>query len=217
MRILLADDAALLRGALHALLERLGHHVVATAVDATELVSTYRALPTAPDLIITDVRMPPTRTDDGLRAALTIRATHPTQPILALSQYVADRYARDLLSLPEGAVGYLLKERINRVADFSQAIRTVANGSTVIDSEVTRHLLRRQQPRLIDSLTEREREVLTLMADGASNADIANSLFISDAAVRKHVGNIFTGLGLLPTDENRRVRAILTFLQTHET
>ncbi|MGO1306132.1 MAG: response regulator [Microbacterium gubbeenense] len=217
MRILLADDAALLREALGALLERLGHHVVAIAVDATELVSVYDSLPSVPDLIITDVRMPPTRTDDGLRAALTIRAAHPTQPVLALSQYVAGRYARDLLSLPEGAVGYLLKERVNRITDFAQAINIVAEGGTVIDPEVTRHLLQREQPQLLDSLTEREREVLTLMATGASNSDITKLLFISDAAVRKHIGNIFTGLGLLPTDENRRVRAILTFLQTHET
>ncbi|SJN15668.1 two-component system response regulator [Microbacterium esteraromaticum] len=214
MRILLADDAALLREALQALLERLGHHVIATAADATELVTVYEALPIKPDLVITDVRMPPTRTDDGLRAALTIRAAHPTQPILALSQYVADRYARDLLALPEGAVGYLLKERVNRVTDFEHAINTIAKGGTVIDSEVTRHLLQRDQPHLIDYLTEREREVLTLMAEGASNSDIAARLFISDAAVRKHIGNIFTGLGLHPADENRRVRAILTFLQT---
>src|SRR5699024_3713673 len=160
--------------------------------------------------------LPPPRTHDGLRPALLLRAMHPPQPVLALSQYVAGRYARDLLSLPEGAVGYLLKERVNRVSDFSQAIRTIADGGTVIDSEVTRHLFQRQQPRLIDSLTEREREVLTLMAEGASNTDIASRLFISAAAVRKHVGNIFTGLGLLPTEENRRVRAILTFLQTHD-
>ncbi|TDP95370.1 LuxR family two component transcriptional regulator [Leucobacter luti] len=215
MRILLADDATLLREALQALLERLGHHVVATAADASELVTTYDALPVKPDLVITDVRMPPTRTDDGLRAALTIRVAHPTQPILALSQYVADRYARDLLALPEGAVGYLLKERVSRVTDFEHAIKTIAEGGTVIDSEVTRHLLQRDQPQLVDSLTEREREVLTLMAEGASNSDIATRLFISDAAVRKHIGNIFTGLGLHPADENRRVRAILTFLHTH--
>lgn len=213
MRILLADDAALLREALEALLERLGHQVIATAADATELVTVYNSLHTPPGLVITDVRMPPTRTDDGLRAALTIRTTHPTQPILALSQYVADSYARELLSLPEGAVGYLLKERINRVADFARAIRTVADGGTVIDAEVTRHLLQRERPGPLQSLTEREREVLTLMAEGSSNTDIASRLFVSDAAVRKHIGNIFTGLGLQPSDENRRVRAILTYLQ----
>lgn len=213
MRILLADDAALLREALHALLERLGHEVVATPADATELTTVYYALKEAPDLVVTDVRMPPTRTDDGLRAALQIRSTHPTQPVLALSQYVTDRYARDLLTLPEGAVGYLLKERVNRVADFDQVLHTVALGGTVIDPEVTRHLLRKESPSPLDSLTEREREVLTLMAEGVSNTEIGTRLFIGDAAVRKHVGKIFAGLGLQPTDENRRVRAILVFLQ----
>lgn len=214
MRILLADDAALLREALQALLERLGHEIVATAADATELVARYRALDAAPDLVVTDVRMPPTRTDDGLRAALEIRALAPGQPILALSQYVADRYARDLLTLPDGAVGYLLKERVNRVADFSQAIETVAAGGTVIDPEVTQHLLRQGRPGPLDELTGREREVLELMAEGASNGEIGAKLFIGDAAVRKHIGNIFARLGLPPSEENRRVRAILAYLQT---
>lgn len=213
MRILLADDAALLREALQALLERLGHEVVATAGDATELVVVYRALETAPDLVVTDVRMPPTRTDDGLRAALEIRELAPEQPVLALSQYVADRYARDLLTLPSGGVGYLLKERVNRVTDFDQALATVAAGGTIIDPEVTRHLLRQDQPGPLADLTPREREVLELMAKGESNAGIAAQLYVSDAAVRKHIGNIFTRLGLQPSDENRRVRAILTYLQ----
>ncbi|KAM9865606.1 Transcriptional regulatory protein DegU [Leucobacter aridicollis] len=213
MRILLADDAALLREALQALLERLGHEVVATAGDATELVAVYRALETAPDLVVTDVRMPPTRTDDGLRAALEIRELAPEQPVLALSQYVADRYARDLLTLPSGGVGYLLKERVNRVTDFDQALATVAAGGTIIDPEVTRHLLRQDQPGPLADLTPREREVLELMAKGESNAGIAAQLYVSDAAVRKHIGNIFTRLGLQPSDENRRVRAILTYLQ----
>lgn len=213
MRILLADDAALLREALQALLERLGHEVVATAADATELVAVYRHLPERPDLVVTDVRMPPTRTDDGLRAALEIRELSPEQPVLALSQYVADRYARDLLMLPEGGVGYLLKERVNRVADFDQALAAVAAGGTIIDPEVTRHLLRQGQPGPLAELTAREREVLELMAEGASNAEIAAQLYVSDAAVRKHIGSIFTRLGLQPSDENRRVRAILTYLQ----
>lgn len=212
MRILLADDAALLREALRALLERLGHEVIATAEDANELLVVYDALPSKPDLVITDVRMPPTRTDDGLRAALTIRKQRPAQPILALSQYVADRYARELIALPEGAVGYLLKERVNRIGDFEHTLHSVAAGGTVIDSEVTRHLLRRDDSQLLGRLTEREHEVLTLMAEGASNREIAAHLFISDAAVRKHIGNIFAGFGLLPEDENRRVRAILAFL-----
>lgn len=213
MQILLADDSTLLREALVALLERLGHEIVATASDASELLRAYADLETPPELVITDVRMPPDGTDDGLRAALQIRATHPTQPVLVLSQYVAGRYARDLLMLPEGAVGYVLKERVNRIADFDRAVRAVADGGTVIDPEVTRHLLRTGSAGPLDALTPREREVLTLMAEGASNGEIAASLFLSDAAVRKHVGNIFAGLGLSPADENRRVRAILLFLQ----
>ncbi|MGB4135189.1 MAG: response regulator transcription factor [Microbacterium sp.] len=211
MRILLADDATLLREALHALLTRLGHEVVAAADTAPALLAAFAAQQPAPDLVVTDVRMPPDGTDDGLRAALTIRAEHPTQPILALSQYVADRYARELLTLPEGGVGYLLKERVNRIADFDRALRTVVAGGTVIDPELTRHLLRRDDGPLT-ALSPREREVLGLMAEGASNADIARTLFLSDAAVRKHVGNIFARLGLQPADENRRVRAVLLYL-----
>lgn len=213
MRILLADDATLLREALVALLERLGHEVVATASSAPELTAAHSALARLPDLVVTDVRMPPGGADDGLRAALAIRASHPRQPVLVLSQYLADRYARDLLTLPEGGVGYLLKERVNRVSDFDSALRTVAAGGTVIDPEVTRHLLRAREPGPLVRLTAREREVLGLMADGASNREIADRLFLSVAAVRKHVGNIFAGLGLQPTDENRRVRAILVYLQ----
>jgi DNA-binding NarL/FixJ family response regulator len=214
MRILLADDATLLREALHALLERLGHEIVGATASAPELLAAYSAARPLPDLVITDVRMPPDRTDDGLRAAIEIRAAQPRQPILALSQYVADRYARDLLTLPEGGVGYLLKERVNRIADFDRALHTIAGGGTVIDPEVTRHLLRADGAGPLTALTPRERQVLALMADGASNGDIARSLVLSDAAVRKHVGNIFAGLGLAPTDENRRVRAILAYLDT---
>ncbi|WP_309103383.1 response regulator transcription factor [Microbacterium sp.] len=214
MRILLADDATLLREALTALLDRLGHDVVAAASSATELITAHRALAPPPDLVVTDVRMPPGGADDGLRAALDIRARQPRQPVLVLSQYLADRYARELLTLPEGGVGYLLKERVNRVSDFDTALRAVAAGGTVIDPEVTRHLLRAREPGPLAGLTAREREVLGLMADGASNSEIAGRLFLSVAAVRKHVGNIFAGLGLQPADENRRVRAILVYLQS---
>ena len=215
MRILLADDSTLLREALRALLERLGHEVVATASDATELDRLHASMTDAADLVVTDVRMPPDGTDDGLRAALRIRERMPRQPVLVLSQYVAERYARELLVLPDAAVGYLLKERVNRISDFDRALVTVAGGGTVIDPEVTRQLLRGDADGPLDRLTPREREVLELMADGASNGEIAAALFLSDAAVRKHVGNIFSGLGLGPTDENRRVRAILVFLQEH--
>jgi DNA-binding NarL/FixJ family response regulator len=213
MRILLAEDSALLREAFTALLVRLGHEIVGTAADADELRALFGAAMPAPDLVMTDVRMPPDETDDGLRAALAIRRARPAQPVLVLSQYVADHYARELLTLPEGGIGYLLKDRVNRISDFERALGAIAGGGTVIDPEVARHLLRSGGPDVLDALTPREREVLGLMAEGASNGDISRALHLSDAAVRKHVGNIFTGLGLSPAQENRRVRAILLFLQ----
>lgn len=216
MRLLLAEDSALLREALAALLERLGHVISATARTAPELSSEYARLSNAgeaPDLVLTDVRMPPSSTDDGLRAALEIRAAHPTQPVMVLSQYIADTYARELLTLPEGAVGYLLKDRVNRVRDFASALESVATGGTVIDPEVVQHLLSRTRPGPLDRLTPREREVLGMMADGGSNAEIADALTLTDAAVSKHVGNIFTKLDLSPVEDNRRVRAVLTYLQ----
>ena len=164
--------------------------------------------------MLTDVRMPPDNRDDGLRAALDIRAVHPTQPVMVLSQYIADTYARELLTLPEGAVGYLLKDRVNRVRDFAAALESVASGGTVIDPDVVQHLLGGSRPGPLDNLTAREREVLALMADGQSNADIAGALTLTDAAVSKHIGNIFAKLGLSPVEDNRRVRAVLTYLQS---
>lgn len=217
MRLLLAEDSALLREALTALLERLGHTIAASAQTAPELLAAYRELASAgepPDLVLTDVRMPPGNSDDGLRAALDIRAAHPTQPIMVLSQYIADTYARELLTLPEGAIGYLLKDRVNRVRDFAGALETIAAGGTVIDPDVVQHLLSGSRPGPLDSLTAREREVLALMADGRSNADIAIALTLTDAAVSKHIGIIFAKLGLSPVEDNRRVRAVLTYLQT---
>lgn len=215
MRLLLAEDSALLREALTALFERLGHTVVATARTAPELLAAFRALVESgdsPDLVVTDVRMPPGDSDDGLRAALDIRERHPHQPVMVLSQYIADTYARELLTLPEGAIGYLLKDRVSRVRDFATALETVATGGTVIDPDVVQHLLSASRPGPLDALTGREREVLGLMADGQSNSDIAASLTLTDAAVSKHIGNIFTKLGLGPVEENRRVRAVLTYL-----
>lgn len=217
MRLLLAEDSALLREALTALLERLGHTVVATAETAPELLATYARLTDAdqkPDLVLTDVRMPPSNSDDGLRAALAIRATHPTQPVMVLSQYIADTYARELLTLPEGAIGYLLKDRVNRVRDFAAALETVASGGTVIDPDVVQHLLSGSRTGPLDNLTAREREVLKLMADGHSNTDIAAALTLTDAAISKHIGNIFSKLGLSPVEDNRRVKAVLTYLQS---
>ncbi|MGI6878362.1 LuxR C-terminal-related transcriptional regulator [Microbacterium sp. gxy059] len=216
MRLLLAEDSALLREALTALLERLGHEVVATARSAPELRAVFARLirdGARPDVAVTDVRMPPGDSDDGLRTALAIRAEHLGQPVLVLSQYIAGAYARDLLTLPKGGVGYLLKDRVNRVRDFTAALETVASGGTVIDPDVVRHLLRGSAPGPLDALTTREREVLELMADGASNTGIAEALVLSDAAVSKHIGSIFAKLGLGPVEENRRVRAVLTYLQ----
>ncbi|GAA1995885.1 response regulator transcription factor [Microbacterium ulmi] len=216
MRLLLAEDSALLREALTALLERLGHSIAASAWTAPGLLAAFGKLADAgepPDLILTDVRMPPGNSDDGLRAALDIRAMRPSQPVLVLSQYIADTYARELLTLPEGAIGYLLKDRVSRVRDFAAALETVAAGGTVIDPDVVQHLLSGSRPGPLDSLTAREREVLALMADGRSNADIAGALTLTDAAVSKHIGNIFAKLGLTPIEDNRRVRAVLTYLQ----
>ncbi|MCW4457436.1 response regulator transcription factor [Microbacterium sp. MPKO10] len=219
MRILLAEDSTLLREALIALVERLGHEVVATATRADELERVYARSDAAedrPDLVVTDVRMPPGGSDDGLAAALSIRRLRPEQPVLVLSQYIADRYARELLTLPQGAIGYLLKDRVNRVHDFAHALETVQAGGTVIDPEVVQHLLRPRRRGPLADLTGREREVLELMADGKSNADIAALLVVTDASVRKHVGNIFAKLGLSPVDENRRVKAVLTYLHDSE-
>lgn len=217
MRLLFAEDSVLLREALVALLERLGHTIVATAETAPGLLAAYRRLDAAdelPDLVLTDVRMPPGNADDGLRAALEIRATRPRQPVIVLSQYIADTYARELLTLPEGSIGYLLKDRVNRVQDFSAALDTVATGGTVIDPDVVQHLLGSSRAGPLGGLTRREREVLGLMADGQSNGDIATTLTLTDAAVSKHIGNIFSKLGLGPVEENRRVKAVLTYLQS---
>ncbi|HPT94387.1 MAG TPA: response regulator transcription factor [Microbacteriaceae bacterium] len=215
MRLLLAEDSALLREALVALLERLGHKVVATASTAPELLAAFerlRAAGTLPDLVLTDVRMPPGMSDDGLIAALRIREQCPRQPVMVLSQHIADTYARELLTLPEGATGYLLKDRINRVRDFAGALETVAAGGTVIDPDVVQRLLSRAPRGPLEALSPREHEVLALMADGRSNTGIASALTLSDAAVSKHIGNIFMKLGLSPVEENRRVKAVLTYL-----
>lgn len=217
MRLVVADDAALIRAGLVGLLERAGHQVVAEAADAPELLAQCRKLAEAdalPDLVVTDVRMPPDSTDDGLRAAVQLRANYPGLPVLILSQYVAPAYAATLLesNAPAG-VGYLLKERVGRVADFIGSVELVAGGGVVVDPEVVGQLLnaRRSDPRL-GRLTRREQEVLALMAKGASNQQIADGLVISVAAVAKHVANIFTKLDLGPNQDNRRVRAVLAYL-----
>lgn len=222
MRLIIADDAALLREGLQGLLERQGHDVLATAASAQELeVVVERAMTQeiTPDVICTDVKMPPTMTTDGLDAALRIRNRHPRVGIMVLSQYVAPAYAGELFH-PRGArpggndvggLGYLLKERISRVADFIGSLQVVAAGGVVIDPEVASQLVMGQSSAL-DELTPRELEVLELMAQGLSNSQISERLFLSAGAVSKHVANVFTKLGLPPGEDNRRVRAVLRYL-----
>jgi len=169
----------------------------------------------APDLAIVDVRMPPSFTDEGLRAALAVRESRPGTPILVLSQYVEERYATDLIGGGTEGVGYLLKERVSDVEEFIDAVRRIAGGGTVIDPEVIGQLLgRRRAGDPLAALTPREREVLGLMAEGRSNAAIARDLVVSDGAVEKHISNIFAKLTLPPTsDDHRRVMAVLTYLR----
>lgn len=212
MRLVLADDAVLLREGLVRLLTEQGHDVVAVVGDGPSLIAA--AALHQPDVSIVDVRMPPTHTDEGLRAAVRIRADRPGAPVLVLSQYVEVSYADDLLADRRGAIGYLLKDRVADIADFADALARVAAGGTVLDPEVVAQLLvRRRSHDPLAPLTPREREVLTLMAEGRSNTAIARQLVVSEGAVEKHVGNIFTKLDLPPDEDmNRRVLAVLTFL-----
>ena len=213
MRIVIADDAVLLREGLIRLLTEHGHDIVAAVGDGPALVTAAAAH--RPDICVVDVRMPPSHTDEGLRAAVAVRAAQPGAPVLVLSQYVELSYADDLLADRAGAVGYLLKDRVADIADFLEALDRVAAGGTVLDPEVVAQLL--VQRRAVDPLTPltpREREVLKLMAEGRSNTAIARMLVVSEGAVEKHVGNIFTKLNLPPDDEqHRRVLAVLAFLR----
>ncbi|MGJ6965994.1 response regulator transcription factor [Streptosporangium sp. G11] len=214
LRIVLAEDSALMRAGLVGLLERFGHTVVAAVGDADALRAAARAH--RPDLVVTDVRMPPGYTDEGLRAAVELRATDPGAAVLVLSQYAATAYAAELLA-PTGqaGVGYLLKDRIGEIADFADAVTRVAAGETVIDPDVVRQLLARQRVTdPLDRLTPREREVLGQMAEGRSNPSIARTLGVGDAAVAKHIGNIFMKLDLPAEDGHRRVLAVLTYLRS---
>ena len=216
MRVLIADDAVLLREGLVRLLTEQGHEVVAAVGDGEALVEAVVAH--RPDVSIVDVRMPPTHTDEGLRAAVRARELVPRTPILVLSQYVEVSYADDLLSTAGGGgggIGYLLKERVAAIDEFLDALARVAAGGTVLDPEVVGQLLvRRRRDDPLGELTPREREVLALMAEGRSNAAIAKSLVVTDGAVEKHVRNIFTKLHLPPdTDHHRRVMAVLAHLR----
>ncbi|MFO7190774.1 MULTISPECIES: response regulator transcription factor [Thermocrispum] len=212
MRVVIAEDAALLREGVQRLLADAGIETVAAVGDGEKFLAAVQEH--RPDLAIVDVRMPPTHTDEGLRAALRARELVPGLPVLVLSQYVEERYAVDLISGGTGGVGYLLKERVADVDEFIDAVRRVGRGGTVFDQEVIAQLMTRGRRNPLDELTPREREVLELMAQGLSNSAIASKLVVSHGAVEKHIGNIFAKLGLDGSgDEHRRVRAVLTYLE----
>jgi DNA-binding NarL/FixJ family response regulator len=214
VRVVLAEDLFLLRDGLVRLLTAHDFEIAAAVEDAPALLQAM--LEHRPDAAIVDVRLPPTFTDDGLRAALEARRQVPGLPVLVLSQYVEQLYARELLADQAGGVGYLLKDRVFNDDQFVDAIRAVAGGGTVMDPEVVAKLLdRRSRDEPITRLTAREREVLELMAEGRSNSAIAQRLFITEKAVGKHSTNIFAKLDLAPsTDDNRRVLAVLAFLNS---
>jgi DNA-binding NarL/FixJ family response regulator len=212
MRIVIAEDSAIVRAGLVEILADRGHDVPAAVGDAEALraaVAEHR-----PDVTVVDVRMPPSYTDEGLRAAIAIRRGHPKVGILVFSQYVETRYAADLLSMRSGGVGYLLKDRVANVAEFDDAISRVAAGGTALDPEVVTGLLSAtRHGAALDALTPRERDVLALMAEGRSNGAIAERFYVSERAVEKHISNIFSKLGLPPSDsDHRRVLAVLAFL-----
>ncbi|GAB3464860.1 response regulator transcription factor [Kineococcus endophyticus] len=213
MRIVIGEDDALLREGLALLLAAEGLDVVATAADADALLAAVDEH--RPDVAIVDVRMPPTHTDEGIRAAVQARRTHPDLAVLVLSAYVEQAFATDLLAGGAGRVGYLLKERVGRVEEFLEALHRVAAGGTAVDPEVVAQLLTRTRTDAgLDRLSAREREVLGLMAEGLGNSAIAARLVVSDGAVHKHIRSIFAKLDLAPTDEaDRRVSAVLRYLR----
>ncbi|GAA1660980.1 response regulator [Fodinicola feengrottensis] len=212
MRIVIAEDSILLREGLVRLLESRGDEVVDAVGDADALLASVQN--DQPDLVIADVRMPPSHTDEGLRAALVLRRQFPELPVLVLSQYVEERYATELLSGPTSGVGYLLKDRVADVSTFIDMLRQVAAGGTVLDPEVVSQILVRHRSDPLDRLTPRESEVLALMAQGRSNSAVASALVISESAVAKHVNSIFTKLDLpLADTDHRRVLAVLRFLR----
>jgi DNA-binding NarL/FixJ family response regulator len=214
MRVVIAEDAAIMRDGLAEILIRRGHDVLAAVGDGTALraaVAEHR-----PDVAIVDVRMPPTHTDEGLRAAAAIRREFPGTGVLVFSQYIEAHAAAELLSTAPAGVGYLLKDRVADVSDFVDAITRVAEGGTVLDPDVVAHLLNTARRRdSLAGLTPREREVLALVAQGRSNAAIAAELFITPKVVEKHVANIFDKFGLPPSEsDNRRVLAAIRYLES---
>jgi DNA-binding NarL/FixJ family response regulator len=214
VRIVIAEDSVLLRDGLTRMLTDHGHEVVGAIDDTIGLVQLV--VDTQPDLVILDVRMPPTHTDEGIRAALELRARLPELRIVVLSQYVEENYASELLGGDVGGIAYVLKDRVTDVGEFLHTIDRVANGGTAIDGEVVSQLIARtRKQRPLAELTPREREVLGLMAEGRSNAAIADELVITQRAVEKHVKNIFQKLRLAPADtDHRRVLAVLRYLDS---
>ena len=213
-RVVIAEDSVLLLAGLTKLLESAGFEVAATAGDADGLLAAVER--ERPDVVIADVRMPPTHTDEGIKAALVIRSQWPDVAVLVLSQYVEERYAADLLSANTHGIGYLLKDRVADVAEFLDALRRVAAGGTALDPEVVAQLLVRRGGDPLGDLTERERHVLALMAEGRSNAGIAHQLWVTEGTIEKHVRSILSKLNLPDTGEDhRRVLAVIAFLDAH--
>jgi len=213
LRVVIAEDAALFREGLARLIESRGHQVACSVADGDALVAAVAMH--EPDVVVADVRMPPTHTDEGLRAALELRRAHPRLGVLVLSQYIETRYAARLLEDNAAGIGYLLKDRVADVADFAAALERVAAGGTALDPEVVSQLVRSsQQTEGLAELTPRERDVLALMAEGRSNAGIAAALVVTASVVEKHVASIFAKLRLPPSEaDNRRVLAVLRYLQ----
>ena len=214
MRIVIAEDSTLLRAGIERILTDFDHEVVAGVSDATNLLHIVNEL--RPDLAIVDVRMPPTFTDEGIRAAALLRKQNPESPVLVLSHYVEERYAAELIASDTRGFGYLLKDRVADVPAFVDAVEVVGKGGTVLDPEVVSQILVRSRQRsALDALTPRETDVLQLMAEGRTNSAIATSLNVSVGSAEKHIASIFTKLGLAPDDgENRRVLAVLRYLES---
>jgi DNA-binding NarL/FixJ family response regulator len=214
MRVVIGEDQLLFRKGLSRLLEEAGFDVVGQAGDAVDLRRKVRAH--RPDVAVIDIQMPPTNTDDGLRAAMEIRVEHPNTKVLVLSQYIEERYAVDLIGDCAEGVGYLLKDRVGDLDAFAEAVRAVGEGGSVLDPEVVGQMLgRRRRVDPLDELSPREREVMELMAQGRSNSGIAEQLVITESAVEKHVTSIFDTLGIERSGEaHRRILAVLTFLRS---